>query len=92
MNRTEKKYDLLDVLSGVSGLGKGEAKKIFEEVKENQKRLEGCEAPHEFSLEDPAKPLRSKWVCRKCGGKVQHGDHHWYALGLAHGKRAGTVG
>jgi len=76
--------DGIETLSKVSGLGKNEVGKIWEEVKANQKCLRECEGPHDFEKEGEG--LRAEYRCRKCKGKVRVHEYGWYMEGLKHGR------
>lgn len=78
--------DALKVLENVSGLKKEEVAKIWEEVKENSERLRGCEGPHEFEKKNDGLYARADYRCKKCGGRVNGPQYHWYEEGLKHGK------
>ena len=73
-----------EVLSRVSGLSQEEVKRIWSEVRENQKRLDDCIGPHEFSKLDDK--IDGEFLCSKCGGKIRGHDFSWYQKGLEHGK------
>ena len=81
----------LDLLSNISGISKAKMKEIFEEVKANAKKLDECVGPHEFWVVDEATPpLKSEYVCKRCGGRLRAQEHYWYEKGLEHGKRSCT--
>lgn len=64
---------------------KAEMKKIFEEVKENHKKLDSCNL-HDFSIDNnPEKLYGRKYQCTKCGGVVDSVTKSWYESGVAHG-------
>lgn len=64
---SEKRYDALKVLGSMSGLGRSEAKKIWDQVRENQARLDSC-PKHSFSGEVAA--FGKKLLCASCGGML----------------------
>jgi len=76
----------IDVLSKISGQSKETVKSIWEEVKENHKKLDACPGPHKFTI-----PFRSSgelirdWSCELCGGHISSSDKSWYEKGLNHG-------
>lgn len=74
--------DVFDALSKVSGLPKAEVDAIWEGVKANQQRLERCDHPHEFVL-DEGKVVRNA-TCRKCGGTTSASCARWYMDGMKH--------
>jgi predicted SprT family Zn-dependent metalloprotease len=76
--------DAKEVLSGISGLPKEEVQQIFEEVKANLKRLDGCKGPHDF--EKDGEGIRAKYRCKKCKGTLDKINYSWYEKGLEHGK------
>lgn len=64
-------------------MNKEEARKIFEQVQANTKRLDACPKPHDF-VDDP-EDVRKVWkrkVCTNCGGKVDCIAAHWYERGM----------
>jgi len=78
---SEKTFDGAEILGRISGLGREETMRIWEEVKENQAKLNACVRPHDFQQDDP-KSIRSRWTCRLCDGKVSSREARWYILGL----------
>ncbi len=61
------------------------------EVRENERKLAACAAPHEFVHVPPQpgeRPTRALFECAKCGGRVRGVRVRWYFLGLQHGRRA----
>ena len=76
----------LDTLSRVSGISKEGMKKIWGDVKENHKKLNGCKRPHDFNIDlNPEKKMGKKWECTKCGGTVDGIHKKWYEEGLCDG-------
>lgn len=57
--------------------------RIMQEVKDNHKKLDNCKSPHDFIKK--TEELFPKYVCKKCGGEIEHGEYYWYKLGLKHG-------
>lgn len=78
--------DAIGVLENVSGLKREEIAKIWEEVKANQKRLRECEGPHEFEKTNDGLYARADYRCKRCKGRVNGQQYHWYEEGLKHGK------
>jgi hypothetical protein len=69
-------------------LSREELLKMWEEVKANQKRLEGCVGPHDFVLASTTGTRHDeKHRCLKCDGVVDWSTCTWYKLGLKHGGR-----
>jgi len=64
-----------------------DAKKLIEEVRSNNAALEACPR-HSFEAEGPENKLGVKYVCLRCGGRIDAVSHHWYRRGLAHGAAA----
>ncbi len=65
-----------------------DAKKIFEEVKENHRKLDSCSL-HDFSIDiTPSKPYMKKFRCTNCSGEVDLTTKSWYEKGLQHGQDA----
>lgn len=79
----------LRTLEKVSGLSREKIQGIWEDVKENARKLNGCPGPHDFSIETTrGKALSKRWKCSKCGGEVSAVEKRWYCLGLEHGGHA----
>lgn len=82
------KHNALEVLGRVSGLGTDEARRIFEQVKVNQARLDACEGPHDFCIEHRrVGTIVRDYKCRKCGGVLDSINVGWYKRGLEHAGR-----
>lgn len=82
--------DSLDKLSQATGLGRQTMLDIWEHVKANQARLDGCPGTalsraHAFEDIAPDKKLGKKYRCRLCAGEIDARAYHWYAMGLEHG-------
>lgn len=74
-------YNGVSALSEFSGLPKGDVQAIFEQVKENNAKLNGCQY-HEFELhEQGALVSRSKFRCIHCGGTINGDQYRWHELG-----------
>lgn len=82
---TEKKHNALEVLGKVSGLGTEDTKRIFEECRANQARLEAC-TRHDFEPVDVDNRF-GMYRCRRCGGKLDVLNVSWYNRGLADAQR-----
>jgi hypothetical protein len=65
----------------------GEAKKLWDTVLANRKKLDDCVGPHDFSKDlTPTQTLLKRWECTKCGGSVDSHAKHWYDAGLLDGQ------
>lgn len=65
-----------------------DSKAIFEQVKENQRKLNSCTL-HRFTTDlNPTQPYLKRWRCAFCGGEVDGTTKHWYEKGLEHAKGA----
>lgn len=60
---------------------------IWEEVKRNQARLEGCDRPHRFEPQDES-PHHKDFICRRCGGTLDRMQARWYQRGLEDAPKA----
>jgi hypothetical protein len=78
-----------ETLSAVTGLSKERLEGIWEEVKENKKRLDNCTGPHEFTPNDVDGLLGTakNYKCSKCQGTITSVEHRWYERGLQHGRQ-----
>lgn len=64
-----------------------EAQQLLAKVKDNQKLLESCALPHDFSVDaTPWKKICKFWRCVTCSGQVTEEAKRWYEKGLEHGK------
>ena len=64
-----------------------EAQQLLVKVQDNQKLLESCSLPHDFSVDaTPWKKICKLWRCGVCNGQVTEEAKRWYTLGLEHGK------
>lgn len=63
-------------------------KQIWNEVLENNKRLNECPGPHDF-IEMPQEEKRwtREYRCSKCNGKIDAIQHLWYQRGLNDGRK-----
>lgn len=62
-----------------------DAKQILEQVRQNQRKLESCAGPHDFT--QPARKIGewvTDWFCAKCGGKIDNINKLWYERGMKH--------
>jgi hypothetical protein len=75
------------VLGKVTGLGEGEVKGIWKEVKANHKLLDECEGPHDFAEIEKERRFPMQFRCSKCGGTVDGTAYSWYQHGLEHGRK-----
>ena len=65
-----------------------EARRILEDVKRNQRVLDGCPGPHEFEeVPEPGSAIPRTCRCAKCGGTTSRINAHWYKRGLEHARR-----
>ncbi len=64
-----------------------EALALWAEVKANHAKLNGCAGPHDFVDSQPRVTDPLKYVCKLCGGGVDHHAFLWYQRGLAHGRK-----
>lgn len=77
-------YNGVTLMAELTGLGQDEIRAIAEQVKANQAKLDACPW-HEFERSTATGMLRSvthqRYVCRNCGGEVDHHAHYWHELG-----------
>lgn len=73
----------LQKLAQFTGIQRTELLSIWDEVKANQARLDGCQR-HDFGSQDDRK-LGARYACRLCGGTADASAVIWYSRGLAHG-------
>lgn len=59
-----------------------DAARIWEEVKENHRRLSECAGPHVFRRQNNGR--RDTYRCEKCGGVVDDHGAYWYLQALKH--------
>lgn len=71
-------------------LTKADHQRIWEEVKANHAKLDGCPGPHDFqpceSIRGTAVPRRYR--CAICGGEVDTINRRWYQRGLDHARKS----
>jgi len=73
-----------DALTRVSGIPRTEMTSLWEEVKENHRRLAECDY-HTFTDITPDNPLNKKYRCNHCQGEIDSRAYYWFMRGLAHG-------
>ena len=74
----------LRLLAGIyTNMTPPDTKKILEEIKANQSKLESCKK-HNFQRLDDNSKLFSKYRCALCGGIVDVQAMHWYNKGIQH--------
>jgi len=79
-----KKHDAKKALSKVSGLSEGKVDLIWQEVRENHKKLDGCKV-HNFGEIQYA--VHGRYECKNCGGIMTHLHMQMYTKGyVAAGK------
>jgi hypothetical protein len=82
----------------ITGVKPGTLDVIFQEVKANSKKLDGCIGPHDFTIcldrrtkepivgvPTPAQRFGAWWRCSKCEGQVENLHKIWYLKGMDHG-------
>jgi hypothetical protein len=62
-----------------------DAKKVWEEVKENHRKLDTCKRHVFVAIPDSTTPIPRKYKCTACGGTADSINVHWYNLGVQHG-------
>ncbi len=78
-----KQPDVLETLGKAAGIDRQATLKLWEEVKANHAKLDGC-PKHDFKLINK-QPLSARHRCTACGGEIDGTAYHWYSLGLKHG-------
>jgi len=85
-------------LGEMVGIPRKDTDSILVAIRSNQKLLEECTKPHDFSVcldrhtkqpikdPTPAQHFGAKWGCSKCGGYVDSIDKSWYNKGLQDAK------
>lgn len=66
----------------------GHVRDIWEEAKENKKRLDSCMGPHQFSPLARNAAANAKMYCTLCQGGADRMTVEWYQRGLLHGRQA----
>lgn len=69
-----------------TGIPKASLLSIWDEVKANHAKLDGC-VRHDFGTADDRK-LGARYACRACGGWADASAVTWYSRGLEHGAKA----
>lgn len=65
-------------------MNRDEAKALWQQVRENHKKLASCKL-HDFSIDlTPGKPWGNRYQCVNCGGEVDDTRKEWYEKGLKH--------
>jgi hypothetical protein len=65
-------------------MNKEAVKQIFEEVKENHRKLDSC-SRHDFSIDlVPDTKWGKRYQCSRCRGIVDSLTKYWYEKGLKH--------
>jgi hypothetical protein len=64
-------------------MNKEEIKKVWAEVKINQKKLKSCDR-HLFMPKKGKYPF--EYRCQNCGGEISSVNKRWYEIGLKHGE------
>jgi hypothetical protein len=78
----------LEMLSDVTHLSKSQVQKIFDDVKENFRKLEEC-THHIFDR--VGEGMDTKYQCTQCGGTITPAEYKWFIIGLAHGLNPGRA-
>ena len=74
----------VDVLSNISGMTKADIKKIANDVRKNNEKLNNCQC-HNFCIQIEH-GYREKFKCENCGGIIDGIMKKYYELGLEHSK------
>lgn len=70
-------------LAQATGIPQADILSMWDEVKANHAKLDGC-ARHDFGSVDDRK-LGARYTCRACGGWTDATAVMWYERGLNHG-------
>lgn len=83
----DKKTNLFEQLEKYTGISVERQKQIFENVRNNRKKLESC-SHHDFLIEIPVphSKIQKKYQCTHCKGIVDIQEKYWYELGLLHAR------
>lgn len=76
---SDKRYDGAEDISRMTGLSRDKVISLWEEVKENVRRLDGCER-HKFDA--PLVKIGEKLTCQNCGGVLSLSDISQYVRGF----------
>lgn len=64
---------------------------LMADVKENFKKLDECEKPHDFQpsmwIGHDQNKFATRYTCSKCGGEIDGIQRKWYVEGLCDGRR-----
>jgi len=75
--------DALKTLEAVTGIDRARMTTLWEEVKENGRKLNSC-ARHDFAKIEPIVTMNQKYQCIHCLGTIDGIAHSWYSKGRAH--------
>ncbi len=78
---SEKTVNGIELLSEISGLSQSDIRSMWEQGKDNLRRIDTCKG-HMFR---PA-GTRGRLKCSVCGGEVDTREARLYEQGLAHGR------
>lgn len=83
----QQKANLFETMEKITGISQEEQKRIFENVRNNRKKLESC-SHHDFLIEIPVphSKIQKKYQCTHCKGIVDSQEKYWYELGLLHAR------
>lgn len=71
------------------GVSRATTDKILADIRANRAKLDACTRPHEFQRDhEEPNPLRAKWVCSICGGRVDSIWAKWYRMGIDDARKA----
>lgn len=66
-----------------SGVSQERLHEMWEEAKNNVKRLNEC-PDHDFEPIDPEPKLGTRYRCKNCDGEISGSSYHWYLKGRKH--------
>ncbi len=78
---SEKTVNGIELLSEISGLSQSDIRSMWEQGKDNLRRIDSCKG-HKFSPTG----TRGRLKCSVCGGEVDAREARLYEQGLAHGR------
>ena len=77
-------YNGVTAMAEVTGLPQGEIASLFEQVKANHKKLDGCPW-HEFEPipldQGITARMKDRYRCKRCQGEVDSSAYHWHEQG-----------
>lgn len=76
---SDKRYDVTKEMFPISGLSRADVVSIWNEAKENVRRLDSCER-HKFDA--PLVKIGEKLTCQNCGGVLSLSDISQYVRGF----------